>query len=394
MKKRFLSVALSGVLLVALAACQSSNQQKIERIIDNTTAHFAPDSRVALFEVKAEPGGGSLLLKGETNLPEAKAALMDSLSALEVSVTDSVRLLPESELGNKTLAIVNNSVANIRSSPSHPAQLVTQATLGMPLRVLKKKGSWYYVQTPDDYLGWVDSGGMHRMTAEEFDGWKNAPKMIYLETYGHAYSEPSGNAQKVSDLVSGSILKVSGAAGGYFEVRYPDGRTAYVSQSESRDFDSWKASVQVTRERLVEEAKSMKGAPYLWGGTSSKGMDCSGFTKTIYFMNGWIIPRDASQQVKAGERIDTEGNFEKLQPGDLLFFGTPETDSTSRRVVHVGMWIGNSEFIHSSKRVRVSSVDPQDENYDPFNLNRYLETRRYLQHKEGNIIEVEKMYSI
>src|SRR5699024_4878699 len=99
---------------------------------------------------------------------------------------------------------------------------------------------------------------------------------------------------------------------------------------------------------LVATAKTMTGAPYLWGGTSTKGMDCSGFTKTIFFMNGWVIPRDASQQVHAGESIDTSEGFDNLRPGDLLFFGRPATETSPQRVVHVGMWIGNNEFIHSS----------------------------------------------
>jgi len=264
----------------------------------------------------------------------------------------------------------------------------------MPVKVLKKEGSWYFVQTPDDYLSWVDYGGIHQMSKEEYAEWKSSDKIIYLETNGYAYEQPTRKSLKVSDLVSGSILKVTGTEGNYYEVSYPDGRTGYVSRSEARSFEDWKASVKASENQLVERARKMKGSPYLWGDTSSKGMDCSGFTKTIYFMYGWIIPRDASQQVHAGELVDSTGNFENLRPGDLLFFGREATQERDRRVVHVGMWIGNNEFIHSAGRVKVSSIDPDAENYDEYNLNRYLESRRYLQHKEGNIVDVEDMYDI
>ncbi|WP_445666695.1 C40 family peptidase [Fodinibius sp. AD559] len=394
MKYRYLSIPLIIFLFVSLIACGPSHERDIQQKITNTSQHFAPDSRVALFDVEAKSNDGKWVLKGETNLPKAKEALLDSLSAMNVTTVDSINVLPDDELEGKTLGIINNSVANLRSRPSHPAQLVTQATLGMPVKVLRKEGSWYFIQTPDDYLSWVDYGGIHQMGQEEYEEWKSADKIIYLETNGYAYEQPNRESLKVSDLVSGSILKVTGTEGNYYEVSYPDGRTGFVNRSEARSFDDWKASVKASENKLVEEAKSMKGAPYLWGGTSSKGMDCSGFTKTIYFMNGWIIPRDASQQVHAGELVDSTGHFEKLRPGDLLFFGSEATEERDRRVVHVGMWIGNDEFIHSAGRVKVSSIDPEAENYDEYNLNRYLESRRYLQHKEGNIIDVEDMYEI
>lgn len=393
MKFSFKSISIA-FLVFLIVACNPSQKQVVEQKIQNTADHFAPDSRVAMFDILAETDNGGWILRGETDLSKAKAALLDTLSNLGVSVIDSIKVLPASELNGDTLGIVNNSVANIRSEPSHPAQLVTQATLGMPLKVLKKDGGWYLVQTPDDYLGWIDSGGFEAMTAKEFEVWKTAPKMIYLDVYGFAYEDPSVDSPQTSDLVSGSILELNGTEGDYYHVSYPDGRTGYVSHSEARSFDDWKASVEVTQDRLIQTARTMKGAPYLWGGTSSKGMDCSGFTKTIYFMSGWIIPRDASQQVRAGRPVNTSDGFDNLQPGDLLFFGRPATDSTSQRVVHVGMWIGNNEFIHSSGRVRISSVDPAAENYDEYNLNRYLETKRYLHQKQGNIINVEDMYDI
>ena len=394
MKYRSISISLIIILIVSLMACGPSQKQDINRKISNTSQHFAPDSRVALFDVEAISNNGEWVLKGETNLPQAKSALIDSLSAMDVTTVDSINVLPEDGLEEKTLGIINNSVANLRSRPSHPAQLVTQATLGMPVKVLKKEGSWYMVQTPDDYLSWVDYGGIHQMSKDEYEEWKSSDKIIYLETNGYAYEEPNQQSLKVSDLVSGSILKVTGTTGNYYEVVYPDGRTGFVNRAEARSFDGWKASVEASGNQLVQEAKSLKGAPYLWGGTSPKGMDCSGFTKTIYFMNGWIIPRDASQQVHAGELVDSTGSFDNLRPGDLLFFGREATTERERRVVHVGMWIGNDEFIHSAGRVKVSSIDPEAENYDEYNLNRYLESRRYLQHKEGNIIDVEDMYEM
>lgn len=390
--KKFGITPLPLLVLISLSliGCSSSQDEAVaDRFISSLKNHFAPDSRVALFDIKAENDNGGLVLSGETNLPDAKAALLDSLANRQIEAADQIRLLPAEELEGKIYGVVRNSVANVRSEPSHPAQLATQALMGMPLKVLKKDGGWYLVQTPDDYLSWIDGGGLTLMNKEEFKAWKSAAKLIYLSTFGAAYDRPSATSARVSDLVAGNIVKLAGTRGNYYKAEFPDGRTAFVRRSEARPFDEWKTSLESTEESLVTTAKTMTGVPYLWGGTSTKGVDCSGFTKTIFFMNGWVIPRDASQQVRAGEVIDTSEGFDNLRPGDLLFFG-----SSPQRVTHVGMWIGNNEFIHSSGRVRVSSVDPEAENFDEFNTNRFLEAKRYLGHKQGNIINVAEMYEL
>jgi cell wall-associated NlpC family hydrolase len=120
-------------------------------------------------------------------------------------------------------------------------------------------------------------------------------------------------------------------------------------------------------------------------------MDCSGFTKMVYLMNGFVIPRDASQQINAGKIVDNKLDFADLQKGDLLFFGTTATEEKKQRVVHVAIWLGNEkmEFIHASGNVHVSSMDENQPNFDEMNKNRYLGSRRYLGIKDKNIIDLK-----
>ena len=121
--------------------------------------------------------------------------------------------------------------------------------MGMPLKVLKKQGGWYLVQTPEDYLSWVDGGGIERMTEESYSGWAASEKIIYLETYGFSYSNANRNSEKVSDLVAGSILKLRSGNGSYYNVEYPDGRSGFVYKSEARLLNDWESSISATHER-------------------------------------------------------------------------------------------------------------------------------------------------
>ena len=109
-------------------------------------------------------------------------------------------------------------------------------------------------------------------------------------------------------------------------------------------------------------------------------------------MNGFIIPRDASQQINAGKTVDKELKFEGLAKGDLIFFGRKATAEKKQRVTHVGLWLGNDkmEFIHASGNVHVSSMDNKQPNYDEFNKNRYLGSKRYLGVKDKMIIDLKE----
>ena len=384
-----------GYTLLVLMLCLGCKTEIIsenlaQKHIDALQKEIAPDKRVVVFQLEAYQNNDTYILKGETDQPKGLEILLDSLTANNISFIDSVIVLPSAELRDKTRGVINISVANLRSNPKHSAELATQATLGTVVNVLKKKDGWYYIQTPDKYLAWVDAGGIALMKEQEIKNWEATHKVIYTKTYGHAYAG-TDTKEIVSDLVAGNLLEVLKHTDTFYKVRFPDGREAYVSHAESATYEDWLAGLENSTDALVATSKRFMGVPYLWGGTSTKGMDCSGFTKTIYFLNGMIIPRDASQQVHTGKPIDDTGNFELLERGDLLFFGTKATDAKKEKVVHVGMWIGNNEFIHASDMVRVSSVDKEAKNYDQHNVNRYLRTKRILKQEDKDLIDLRQV---
>ncbi len=381
--KKIISVYIFLCLL--LSACQYQNRE-VHAIINEINHEFAPDKRVALWDVSYENGQ----LTGETNLPNAVARLQDELTQRGITIEMKIRLLPDASLKGYEFAVVSNSVANMRGEARHSSELVTQALLGTPLKVLKNNGEWYLVQTPDKYISWVDKGGITLMNASEFDAWNHAEKAIVTALNGYVYSSRQFD-EAISDLTAGNVMEIESQQPDAFKVRLPDGRSGYVKKQNAANFDKWLAALSPGHQSLVQTARSMLGAPYLWGGTSTKGMDCSGFTKTIFFMNGQIIPRDASQQVREGELVDDSQNWELLQPGDLLFFGTPASNERAERVVHVGMWIGDNQFIHASERVRISSVEPGHPLFDEFNLNRYLRTKRILKTPSENVIPLTEL---
>jgi len=377
------------LLTIIFSACKTdvaTTPNKVDDVISSLKETYAPDKRVALFAIESKESASGYIIKGKTNLPEALNALHQELKAKQIAYTDSIEVLPATNLQGKVYGVITNSVANLRSTPSHSSELVTQATLGIPLNVYQKDRSWYQIQTPDKYLSWVDGGGIELMTKAEFDAWQASEKLIFTKIYGNSYKNTDEQSQVVSDLVAGNILSLVSEKASFYEVKYPDGRIAFVPKSDAVPYLEWKSNLTFAKEDLVEISKTMLGVPYLWGGTSIKGVDCSGFTKTIYFMNGMIIPRDASQQIHEGILIDDSKEFGKLIPGDLLFFGRKATESSPERVIHVGMWIGNNEFIHSSGKVRISSMDKESENFDEYNYNRYLRTKRILNEIDEGLI--------
>jgi len=381
-------------ILVLHSSCRTtkSTSDTATIINDSIKTIYAPDKRVAIYQVSIKPKNKQLLLTGETNLPEALSQFKQELTEKNYTFTDSVQMLPDGALGELRFAVVNNSVANLRSEGKHAAELATQALLGTPLKVLKTNGDFYLVQTPDHYISWVDHGGIKLMGAYDYEQWMASPKIIYMQTYGYVFSDEK-RFERVADLVLGSILKITGQDEDFYFVQFPDGRTGLVDKKEAMLFADWLGNLQPGPELIEKYSRELMGVPYLWGGTSAKGLDCSGFTKTVYLMNGFIIPRDASQQIFAGKIVDPDLKFEGLEIGDLMFFGNKATPDKKQKVTHVGIWLGNGEFIHASKQVRVSSVNQGSPLFDKANVDKYLGSRRYLNETDPGIQNLNSLFA-
>ncbi len=347
-------------------------------LTDRLKQKYAPDGRVALFKTDYTFDGKRVMLRGETTSPSAKAELMEALSKEGYEVMDCLKVLPdEAALEGKTYGIINLSVASLRVQPDYSSEMMTQALLGMPVRVLERDG-WYRIQTPDDYIAWTHRVSVLPVTREELTAWNQAEKVVVTSHYAFVYSQPDRRSQTVSDIVAGNRLKLEGTKGGFYHVSYPDGRQGYVEKSVALPEREWRKALKQDAASIIRTAHTLMGVPYLWAGTSSKGVDCSGFVRTVLFMHDIIIPRDASQQAYVGQHIDIAPDFSNLQPGDLVFFGRKATPERKERVVHVAIYIGNRRFIHSQGDVHVSSFDPQDELFDEYNLGRLLFAVRVL----------------
>ncbi len=252
-------------------------------------------------------------------------------------------------------ALTKLSVASMRTEGSHAAEMATQSVMGTPLRILDKDGEWYKAETPEGYQSYVPGSSIQLLDSAKLDAWKKSRRYIVTAPSSRLLSEP-GSGSAVSDLVMGNILEYRGTKDNYMELATPDGRKGYVAAGDVEEFSAW-ASRPFSTEKVLETAYGMMGAPYFWGGTSTKMTDCSGLSKISYLSAGVILRRDAWQQALTGTRLEAS-DWKEARPGDLLFFGT-----SSGRVTHVAIYSGKGEYVHCSGRVRVNSVNPKAKNY-------------------------------
>lgn len=288
--------------------------------------------------------------------------------------------------GQGRFAVVEFSADFMREEPDYAAELGNQALMGTIVEMIDTQSYWVKIKSPEPYVAWVNAMGLVPMTDRQLEDYLSAPKYICTSPLSHVYEEPSRKSRIVSELVMGDIVRIMYKTVSHTWGRYkgmdegravlrrkfcgvvlPSGKTGYVPREDLDVFYKWakdkkSLSDRALREALVETAELFLGVPYMWGGTSVKNVDCSGLTRSVFFSNGILLPRNASQQARVGEDLaifDPDGNvvWDNLLPGDLVFWGRPATAGSPERISHVGMYIGDGRFIHSSQVVRINSLD-------------------------------------
>ena len=240
------------------------------------------------------------------------------------------------------VAIVQRDIADLRAAPSGKSELVDQAHYGENLAVLGESDDWRYVQGPDQYFGWLPLDDLAVLTGY-------AERFVVAILLADVRGAPRADAEVIARLPAGTsvpaiLAGIEQSDGTYQSIPYdhPEGwrethltrwRTGYVALPDLVDVRELQHGYP-TADDYLKTAESFIGVPYLWGGTTALGLDCSGFVQQVYRLNGVALPRDADQQAMLGRKV------EEARAGDLMFFGA---DS----VTHVALATNATEFIHA-----------------------------------------------
>jgi hypothetical protein len=347
-------------------------------ILKEVENKFAPDPHMGIFRITLETNADTIILNGEVDNALAKSAAGETIQRTGAKIVDQITVLPEQRFGEKTWGIATLSVASGREEPDHKAELGTQILMGRIVRVWKGTRHWFYVQSPDGYLSWIERGSFIPCTRKEAGAWTNAPLLIVTAFEERVLEKPRGDSESVSDVVTGDLLKRTGEKKDWLAVELPDGRTGFLSKKAAQDYKTWTRTRKPTADNIEKTARMFLGRPYLWGGNSPKGLDCSGFCKLTFLMNGIELNRNASEQVRQGTDVPLDPNFSKLKKGDLLFFGWARNADGPEWITHVAIYLGNKSFIQSAEMVKISSLDPAAPNYDSYHARSLLYARRIL----------------
>jgi len=377
-----LNIILIVILLLTsslwtLARQRGQEFPQVTSTIRQIKEEFCPDNRLSLFDIWGVLRDSTIILTGETTDAIARDSCVQRVKrATELKVVDEITVLPQKELGLKTFAIIKISTANLRRSPSVTAELVNQALLGTIIRLLKRNDGWYLCQLEDGYIGWMHNWSFQKADSMSIANWGHRPKVVVTSIFAQVFSEKKSDP--VSDLVCGNVLAVTKKTRKWIDVELPDGRRGVVRSSAVTDYAKIHKNKNADVEDIAQTAKRFLGCPYLWGGVSPKGFDCSGFTKSVFALNGYKLPRDANMQVNVGQAVEIDTSYSQLKIGDLLFFG-----KSADRITHVGIYLGGKKFIHSDGMVRIGSFDANDKAFDSYRVHSLQQVRRIIIPKGG-----------
>ncbi len=249
--------------------------------------------------------------------------------------------------------IIDMSVVPVREEPSHRSEMVTELMFGDTFEIIDQVMHWYKVKGWwDGYEGWLDEPYIRFLSEEQYQALEKAPLYILDR---RTLAVVPGEEGETLWIPEGARLPA------WDERQHTCHTGSLVFTLPGIDVEVWR---ERGREHLVSYARRFLGVPYLWGGTTSCGFDCSGFTQTVFRVCGYRLPRDASQQATLGRDI---AFVEEARPGDLAFFGDEEN-----KITHVGLVLGDGKILHESGDVHIDKLDQEG----IFNLEKQVYTHK------------------
>ena len=228
-------------------------------------------------------------------------------------------------------AICNLAIIPLRAEPSDRSEIVSQVLFGEHFEIIETQKQWSKIKLHfDKYEGWVDSKQYQTISEKNYNSLSQEPLILNFDLVEYVSNS--------SNLLLPVPLGASLAFLNHSEIN-----------TEAFEFDGLKISGEKSKLDLISTAYMYLNAPYLWGGKTPFGIDCSGFTQMVYKLNGFHLLRDASQQSTQGEALSF---IEESEPGDLAFF-----DNEEGKIIHVGIIMKNNYIIHASGKVRIDRLD-------------------------------------
>lgn len=311
--------------------------KKVETIIERIRAEHVPDFRSGIFDVRVETRDGRLVLSGETTHTDAAEQLLaEAGKVVKTGIVDEIVRLPDPALGAGVYGVVRAAIVPVYLEPSLPAAQISQLVLGMRFDLLARRGDWLRVRAEDGYLGWIHDGYVRLGEREWAERWERGSYGEPVVSLGAELVDEEGNA--LARLPWGARVLRFGST---YEL--PDGRRGTVGSGEVVDVDRLADRFPARGDSIARTARRWHGTPYLWGGVTMSGADCSGFAQAVMWMHGIALPRDSDLQARIGVPVDPCEDFSAVRPGDLLFFA-----EHSARVSHVAISLGGPLIIHSA----------------------------------------------
>lgn len=271
------------------------------------------------------------------------------------------------------LGVVTSNVISLRATADKNSECVTQALLGQPIIAEGGQNDWYYVQTWDTYRGWIPGYAVRMLEDNSHAYASTGPVAVMRELFVDVREQPNDRAMILTKATISVELEMTDSDEDWVQLRLPDDRIGYIRKHEAKLVDKDIAQTMWLPDprKMIETAERFIGVPYLWGGTSPFGIDCSGFVQLVHRIHNITLLRDAG--IQAADHRCMPVAREEVRTGDLIFFGDgsdPDIDA----ITHIGMAVDNEHFIHSGGSWGVT-VTRFDDPASPY-TNRYWGARR------------------